>query len=237
MNQKKRFISIAIDGPSGAGKSTIAKIISREINFLYLDTGAMYRAFAYFAIRHGLDFCGGSLPQLTEILRLLNAFSLDIVYIDGEQQVIVNGENVSPYIRTPEISLAASAVSAVPEVREKLIELQRRIAARSNVVMDGRDIGSNVLKDAQIKIFLTAAPEDRAQRRFEELRQRGNETVTFEEVYQDILTRDHNDRTRAAAPLIQAEDAILVDTTGCALQDSLEKIRNVVREKLCCSGY
>ena len=227
-------VQIAIDGPSGAGKSTIAKIIAREKGFLYLDTGAMYRAFGLYAIRRGVDFENWEEDRDGSRLEsLLDDFHLDIVYKDGVQQVIVNGENVSDLIRTPEVSLAASKVAVIPAVRVKLVEIQRSVADRNDVVMDGRDIGSYVLPDATVKIFLTADVEDRARRRFLELQEKGDLTVAFEDVLADMKFRDHNDSTRAFAPLKCAKDAIQVDTTGCELEQAVCKIRKVIDTKLC----
>ena len=227
-------VQIAIDGPSGAGKSTIAKLIAREKGFLYLDTGAMYRAFGLYAIRKGIVFENWERERDGSALTsLLKDFRLTVLYEDGVQQVVVNGENVNDAIRTPEVSLAASKVAVVPEVRLKLVEIQREIAASNNVVMDGRDIGSYVLPNAAIKIFLTADVEDRARRRFLELKEKGSTDVAFADVLADMKFRDHNDSTRAFAPLRRAEDAILVDTTGCELEEAVSKIKKVIDEKLC----
>ena len=224
---------IAIDGPSGAGKSTIAKLVAREKNFIYLDTGAMYRSFGLYAIRKGVDFEKWD-PEKDagRLVAIIGNFTLEIDYIDGSQHVIVNGEDFTDKIRTPDVSLAASKVAVVPEVRLKLVEIQREIAARQNVVMDGRDIGSYVLPDATVKIFLTADTDERARRRLLELQEKGNTTVTFEEVLADMKFRDQNDSTRAFAPLIQAPDAVLVDTTGRSLEEVVAMIRKVVDEKL-----
>lgn len=227
-------VQIAIDGPSGAGKSTIAKIIAKEKGFLYLDTGAMYRAFGLYAIRQGVNFeIWDENRDGSELVDLLEHFCLDIIYEDGVQQVVVNGENVGDLIRTPEVSLAASKVAVIPEVRVKLVEIQRTIADRNNVVMDGRDIGSYVLPNATVKIFLTADVEDRAQRRFLELQEKGISDVSFVDVLADMRFRDHNDSSRAFAPLRCADDAVKVDTTGCALDQAVDKIRKVIDTKLC----
>lgn len=223
--------NIAIDGPSGAGKSTLARKTAQKLGYLYLDTGAMYRAFGLYAIRRGIDF---SLPDAenTEKIKLLaETFSIGISYEQGAQQVFVAGENVTALIRTPEVSLAASKVAVVPEVRLRLVALQRKIAAEHNVVMDGRDIGSYVLKDAGVKIFLTASAEVRAGRRLKELREKGNRKITFEEVLRDLQFRDENDSSRAFAPLVRAEDAVLLDTSALSEEESEEALLAIIRNK------
>ncbi|NLN03213.1 MAG: (d)CMP kinase [Clostridiaceae bacterium] len=224
------MISIAIDGPSGAGKSTMAKIIAKENGFIYLDTGAMYRAFALHVLNNNY-----SIDEINNdiVKELYDSFSLDIQYVEDKQQMILNNENVSNRIRTPEVSLAASRIATLPAVREYFVKMQREFAKNKNVVMDGRDIGSNVLKDADVKIFLTAAVEDRARRRFEELREKGNTEVTFEEVLEDMKLRDKIDSSREIAPLTKAEDAVEINTTGLEIEQSLELIRKVIKEKLC----
>ena len=223
--------SIAIDGPSGAGESTLAKKTARSLGYLYLDTGAMYRAFGLYAAEHGVDFQGG-----TDIAARVNAlaenFTLRIVYENGSQQVWIGDRNVTDLIRTPEISIAASKAAAIPAVRLKLGELQRQIAAEYDVVMDGRDIGSYVLPDARVKIFLTASPEVRAQRRLKELQNKGDRSVTFASVLEDMKFRDENDRSRAFAPLVQAEDAILLDTSGMTEAQSEEALLSIIKSKL-----
>ncbi|MBE7057170.1 MAG: (d)CMP kinase [Ruminococcaceae bacterium] len=227
-------IQIAIDGPAGAGKSTIAKILAKEKNFIYLDTGAMYRGFGLYAIRKGVSFEGWDETNADERLGgILDDFTMNIEYRDGSQHVVVNGEDVTDMIRTPEVSLAASKVAVVPAVRLKLVELQRKIAADNNVVMDGRDIGSYVLPGATVKIFLTASAEARAQRRYIELQEKGQTDVTYEEVLEDMKFRDKNDSSRKFAPLTCAEDAIKVDTTECTLEESINRIKEVVESKLC----
>lgn len=226
--------SIALDGPSGAGKSTIAKTIAREMNYLYLDTGAMYRAFGLYAIRNGIDFSCEKYPQERDraTRELLNGFNLDICYENGEQKVIVNGVDCTGDIRTPEVSLAASKVAVLPAVRKKMVELQRNIASRNNVVMDGRDIGTYVLPNAQIKIFITASSVARAKRRFQELQLRGNKDVTFEQVHADMQFRDKNDSSRAFAPLSRANNATLLDTTNLNLEESIEAVRQIIMRRL-----
>jgi len=225
------LIQIAIDGPSGAGKSTMAKIVASQKGFLYLDTGAMYRAFGLYAILQGVDF-NGSDKYEDKLISLLDNFNLDIKYVDNEQQVFVNGKNVNKMIRTPDVSLAASKVAVVPEVRIKMVEIQRDIAERNNVVMDGRDIGTYVLPNANVKIFLTASAEARATRRFDELKLKGNNEVTYEEVLNDMKFRDQNDSTRAFAPLKKADDAVLLDTTFLDISQSVQKIKELIDEKL-----
>lgn len=225
-------VQIAIDGPSGAGKSTMAKMLAKEKGYLYLDTGAMYRSFGLYAIERGIDFETWNPEDSGRLVEIIGDFTLDIVYMDESQHVIVNGEDVTGLIRTPPVSLAASKVAAVPEVRLKLVEIQRRIAGNSNVVMDGRDIGSYVLPNATVKIFLTADAEDRARRRFLELQEKNDSPVTFEEVLADMKFRDQNDSTRAFSPLTCAEDAIRLDTTGCTLEEAVAKIKKVVDERI-----
>lgn len=221
------FYSIAIDGPSGAGKSTLAKMIAAELNFLYVDTGAIYRTVGLYAKKNDVD--PHDAPAVTA---LLDSIQIDMNYgEDGLQRMYLNGEDVTTAIRQHEISAYASAVSAIPEVRAFLLDMQRSFARTNNVVMDGRDIGTVVLPDAQIKIFLTADPEDRARRRYEELLQRGQQ-ADYETVLKDLIQRDYNDSHRASAPLRQAEDALLLDTTGNTLAESEELLLNTVKERL-----
>lgn len=221
------FYSIAIDGPSGAGKSTLAKMIAAELNFLYVDTGAIYRTVGLYAKKNNVDPHDG--PAVTA---LLDTIQIDMNYgEDGLQRMYLNGEDVTTDIRQHEISAYASAVSAIPEVRAFLLDMQRSFARTNNVVMDGRDIGTVVLPDAQVKIFLTADPEDRARRRYEELLQRGQQ-AEYETVLKDLIQRDYNDSHRASAPLRQAEDALLLDTTGNTLKQSEELLLNTVKERL-----
>lgn len=224
--------NIAIDGPSGAGKSTLAKKIAKKLGYIYLDTGAMYRAFGLFAIENGVDFSKPDSEIKEKLEELTEAFSLDVVYEGDNQQVIANGRNVTGMIRTPEVSIAASKVGVVPKVRLKLVELQREIASRSDVVMDGRDIGSYVLPDAAVKVFVTASVEVRAQRRFIELKAKGNEAVTYEEVLADMKFRDANDSSRAFAPLKQAEDAVLLDTSDLDEAQSENALIDIIKEKI-----
>ena len=219
-------INIAIDGPAGAGKSTIAKAVAKEFGFIYVDTGALYRAIAYYALSRGKD-----VNDALAVEYLLNNIVPELKYIDGVQHVFVNGEDVSDKIRTPEVSMGASAVSAIPRVRDFLFNLQKKIAAENNVVMDGRDIGTVVLPNADLKIYLTASPEERARRRYKELAEKG-EQVSFEEVLADVNKRDYNDMHREIAPLKQAEDAVLCDTTNVDLQGAIDMLIGIINERL-----
>ena len=221
MNQ----ISVAIDGPSGAGKSTLARQAARVLGFLYVDTGAIYRTVALACQRNGVDPTEGGL-----VAALLPELKIDLDYgEDGAQRMLLNGEDVSDQIRTPEISMLTSKVSALPEVRTYLLEKQRELAHTRNVIMDGRDIGTVVLPDATVKIYLTAKAEARAQRRCAELREKGMD-VSFEEILQDVEQRDYNDMHRDISPLRQAEDARLVDTTLLDLEQSLDVLVSMIRE-------
>lgn len=223
---EKKHMAVAIDGPSGAGKSTISRILAKELGFVYVDTGALYRAVGYYMLSNNID------PKDADtVVAALADLTLEMRYVGGEQQVLVNGADVGGYIRTPEVSMAASAVSALPPVRQFLLDTQRRIAATENVIMDGRDIGTVVLPQAELKIFLTATAEDRAQRRFAELQEKGIAT-TFEEVLADMQKRDYDDSHRAAAPLKQADDARLVDTTGFTLERSVATLKGLVEEMM-----
>ncbi|MCD8355433.1 MAG: (d)CMP kinase [Clostridia bacterium] len=222
-----KSIAVAIDGPSGAGKSTIARAAAGHLGFVYVDTGAMYRTIGLAVCRAGVK-----LGETEKIQPVLDAgLDVSLKYEDGVQHVLLNGEDVSGLIRTPEISKYASFVSAVPAVRAFLLDTQRQMARTNNVIMDGRDIGTVILPDAAVKIFLTASPEARARRRFIELQEKG-EKVTYEEVLADMIQRDHDDETRAAAPLKQAEDAVLVDTSDLTLEQSMEAVEAVVRRAL-----
>ena len=227
----KKNISVAIDGPGGAGKSTIAKAVAAKKGLIYLDTGAMYRSLAFHAIRNGVDFSDGISDEEREIINgLWKNFDLDIKYIDGLQHMFVNGEDITGFIRTPEVSMGASKVSALPEVRVRLVEMQRDFGKSADIIMDGRDIGTHVLKDATVKIFLTASAEARAKRRYDELLEKG-QTVDFDTVYRELVERDKGDMTRAASPLTQAEDAILLDTTDMTLEESVAAVLKLVEEK------
>ncbi len=220
------WVAVAIDGPAGAGKSTIAKRLAAELHFVYVDTGALYRTVGLAALRRGID------PTDVEgVESMLPSICVELTYIDGTQRVLLDGEDVSELIRTPEVSMAASAVSAMPAVRRFLFHLQQEIAASHNVIMDGRDIGTVVLPHARVKIFLSASAEDRARRRYEEMLAKGMEAV-YEEVLEDMKQRDYNDSHRAAAPLKPADDAILVDTTGNTLEESIALMKKLVEESL-----
>lgn len=221
-----KTINIAIDGPAGAGKSTIAKAAAKALGFIYVDTGALYRAVAYFMLSHRID-----VNKEDKVASYLCDVVPELKYIDGIQHVFLNGEDVSDKIRTPEVSMGASAVSAIPRVRDFLFDLQKKIAAENNVVMDGRDIGTVVLPNADVKIYLTASAEERARRRHKELAEKG-ENVSFEEVLADVNKRDYNDMHREVAPLKQAEDAILCDTTNVDLQGAIDMLINIINEKL-----
>lgn len=222
----KKPCSVAIDGPAGAGKSTVAKAAAARFGFIYVDTGAIYRTVGLAAKRAGVD------PHDADgVTALLPSLSIRFDYgADGTQRMFLGGEDVSGLIRTPEISMYASAVSAIPEVRAFLLDMQRGMARTTSVVMDGRDIGTVVLPDAGLKIFLTASAEARAQRRFLELQARGD-AAAYDEVLADMRERDHNDSTRAAAPLRAAEDAVSVDTSDMTLDESVERLCSLIRER------
>lgn len=220
------MISVAIDGPAGAGKSTIARAAAAQLGFIYVDTGALYRSIGLFVLQKKIDFA-----QKNDIIALLRQINVNLTFVDGEQRVLLCGEDVSDEIRSPEVSMAASAVSAIPEVRSFLFGLQKDMAKHNNVVMDGRDIGTVVLPDAQVKIFLTASPEVRAKRRCLELEQKG-ERVSYEDVLADIRQRDYNDTHREIAPLKQAEDAVLVDTSELTLEESVQTLTGLIRSRL-----
>ena len=224
---KETRSAIAIDGPSGAGKSTLAKALAQKLGFLYVDTGAIYRTVGYFARCRGVD------PgEEAAVKALFPYIHLDMTYSpDGLQHMILNGEDVTERIRLPEISLCASAVSAHPAVRAFLMEMQRDMARRYDVIMDGRDIGTVVLPDADVKIFLTAAPEARARRRCLELEQRGT-PEPYEKVLREIEERDYNDSHRAAAPLRAAEDAVTVDTTHLTFDESRDALLRLIAERI-----
>lgn len=218
--------SVAVDGPSGAGKSTLSKAVARELGVVYVDTGAIYRTIGYYIFREGID------PKdAGAVVAALPLIHVDMCYSeDGLQHMLLNGEDVTEQIRLPEISMYASAVSAIPPVRDYLLEMQRDMARRSSVIMDGRDIGTVVLPDAQVKIFLTADVEVRARRRTAELELRGT-TKPFEQVLEEMKQRDWADSHRDAAPLQEAEDAIRVDTTDMDFQQSKEAILQVIRRR------
>ncbi len=218
-------LTIALDGPSGAGKSTVAKAVARELGILYLDTGAMYRTCGLLCHRAGL-----TKDQHEEIIRLIDRATIDIRFVEDEQHIYLNDEDVSEDIRRPEISIWASDVSAIPEVRHRMVAMQREIAASKSLIMDGRDIGTYVLPDAELKIFLTAEPEIRAQRRLVQMAEQGRKTFSFAEVLRDINYRDEQDSGRSFAPLRQADDAVVLDTSELAVEDTVAKVLELVRE-------
>lgn len=221
------FVSVAIDGPAGAGKSTIARRVANDLGYLYVDTGAIYRTVGLFAKRMGAD------PRSeAEMSSLLTQLRVEMkVESDGIQHMYLNGEDVTNQIREPEVSMLASAVSALPVVRAFLLDMQRDLAKTRDVLMDGRDIGTVVLPDATVKIFLTAKPEVRALRRWKELQEKGK-TDTYDEVLSDVIKRDYDDSHRAIAPLRQAEDACLADTSDLTLEESIQLILNTIKEKI-----
>ena len=220
--------SIAIDGPAGAGKSTIAKKVSKQLNYIYVDTGAMYRAMALYLIHSQVNS-----EDKQAIASSCQYADISIEYRDGEQVVLLNGENVNAHLRTEEVGNMASVVSAVPEVRTKLVELQQALAKKTDVVMDGRDIGTVVLPDADVKVYLTASSRTRAQRRFLELQQKGME-ADLEQIEKDIIDRDYRDMNREHSPLRQAEDAVLVDSSDMTIDEVVEKIITLWKEECEC---
>ena len=218
-------MNIAIDGPAGAGKSTIAKKLAKQLGFIYVDTGAMYRAMAYYFLQNGITS-----DNEKAIAAACPNVNVTIVYENNEQQVILNGENVNAFIRTEEVGNMASATSVYPVVRTKLVELQRELAAKTDVIMDGRDIGTCVLPKAQVKIYLTASSATRAKRRYDELVARGV-ACNLDEIETDIIDRDYRDMNRETSPLKQAEDAILVDSSYLGIDEVVDEINKIYREK------
>ncbi len=216
--------SVAIDGPAGAGKSTIARAISKKMSFVYVDTGALYRAIGLYMIKNRIN--GDE-----SIVLSLNEIKIDLKFVDNEQKIFLCGEEVSGEIRTPEVSMMASRVSAILAVREFLLDLQRDLAKKNNVIMDGRDIGTVILPDADVKIFLTASLEKRAERRYKEMLGKGLD-VTYDGILSDIKKRDYDDSHRKVAPLKPAADAILVDTSDYNLEKSINLVLDVIRKKL-----
>ena len=215
---------IAIDGPSGAGKSTIAKLIAKEKDFIYVDTGAMYRAMAVYLLRNGIKA-----DDIDAVAENCVKANITIRYQNGEQIVLLNGENVNPFLRTEEVGIMASTSSANPRVREHLLDLQVKLAEQNDVVMDGRDIGTCVLPDAQTKIYLTASSSVRAKRRYLELKEK-EITCDFDEIEQSIILRDNQDMSREHAPLKQAEDAILIDSSELTIEEVVAKIILLIKE-------
>ena len=220
------FVNIAIDGPAGAGKSSLSKAVSAALGYIYVDTGALYRAVGLYMLRSGID------PKDADaVCASLGGVRVTLRFVDGQQRVFLADEDVSDAIRTPEASMAASDVSAFPPVRDFLFSLQRDIAAANNCIMDGRDIGTVVLPDAQVKVFLTASAETRAERRCKELAEKGMPTP-FEDVLADIVQRDYNDSHRAIAPLKQADDAVLLDTSDLDFDAALAALMDIIKERV-----
>ncbi len=221
------MFAIAIDGPAGAGKSTIARKVAADLSIIYVDTGAMYRAIGAYAIRKGV-----ATDDREGVSALLPEISLELTYSqENGQRIFLNGEDVSTEIRLPEMGMAASNVSAIPEVRAFLLEEQRSMAKRQSVIMDGRDIGTVVLPDAEVKIFLTAAPEERARRRWKEFQEKGLPDK-YEDILADVLRRDEQDMNRPIAPLKQAEDAVLLDSTHLTFAETVEKVKEIMKERV-----
>lgn len=218
-----KTVNIAIDGPAGAGKSTIAKMVSAEMGYIYVDTGAMYRAVALYLTENNI-------PD-EDIEKYIGGVDVSLKFIDGVQRVYLGDRDVSELIRTPEISMAASRTSAIPAVRARLFDLQQKLARENNIIMDGRDIGTVVLPNADVKIFLTASAEERANRRYKELSEKPD-CPPYEEILKDIIQRDYNDMNRETAPLKQAEDAVLVDTTELTLELSAARITEIIKERI-----
>lgn len=223
MNRKP--FSIAIDGPAGAGKSTVAKAVAAELNAMYLDTGAMYRAFGLYMLLRG------AVGDRQAVIDALDDVDITVEFIDGAQHIFLGGEDVTDAIREPEVSMAASDVSAVPEVRTRMVALQQKIAEGHNVIMDGRDIGTKVLPNATLKIYLTASAEERARRRCLELEQKGS-PEPYEKVLQEMQSRDYQDTHRAASPLCPADDAVTVDTTDNTFEESVATIKRLALEAI-----
>lgn len=222
-----KIYSIAIDGPAGAGKSSVAKAVAKELGFIYIDTGAMYRAIGLKALNKGYN----TSFDKDLISKMADETEIDIKYIDGILNIFTDGENVTNLIRTNEVSLAASNVSAIPDVRIKLVEIQRNLAKKKSSILDGRDIGTYVLPNADLKIFLTASIDERAKRRYKELLEKGIE-CDFEQLKDEIALRDKQDMEREFAPLKQADDAILVDTSDKTLEQSIDFVLDLIKEKL-----
>lgn len=218
-------MKIALDGPSGAGKSTIAKAVAKRLGIVYVDTGALYRSIGLYVKRKGIEKA-----DKENIIASLSEISLNLEFVNGEQRVILNGENVGAFIRTGEISMYASAVSAIPEVRAFLLETQRKIARENDVIMDGRDIGTVIMPDADVKIYMTASPEARAERRYKELIEKG-EKCTYDEVLGDIIKRDTDDSTREIAPAKPADDAIFLDTSSLDIEGSVDAAIKIISKK------
>jgi cytidylate kinase len=222
--ENNKYISVAIDGPAGAGKSSISKAVASELGFVYIDTGAMYRSVALYAIENGID----TKNETDKLISKLDEINIEIKYTADGQCVILNGKDVSKTIRREDVSVGASNVAVIPKVREKLVHMQQEMAKNDNVIMDGRDICSHVLPNAQVKIFLTASTEARAMRRYKELVEKGVE-CDFDTIKKDMEYRDENDSNRAVSPLHKADDAVLVDTTELNFNQTVERIKELIK--------
>ena len=218
------MLRIAIDGPGGAGKSSLAKAVAKKLEIIYVDTGALYRTVGYYMLNHGINP-----TEAPAVASALGNFTLELTYVNGEQVILLDGVNVKDAIRTPEMSMAASNVSAIKEVREFLLNTQRDIAKRNSVIMDGRDIGTVILPNAEVKIFLTASPEARARRRYEELLAKGKE-VSYEQVYTEMVERDKNDSTRDIAPCVPADDAIMLDNSDMNAEQTVDAVIRIIKK-------
>ncbi len=218
------MIRIAIDGPGGAGKSSLAKAVAKKLEIIYVDTGALYRTIGYYMLNHNIDT-----TDEVAVSKELDNFKLELTYVDGEQVILLDGENVNDAIRTPEMSMAASNVSAIKAVREFLLDTQRDIAKKHSVIMDGRDIGTVILPNAEVKIFLTATPEARAKRRHEELKEKG-QNVSYEQVYAEMVERDNNDINRDIAPCIPANDSIMLDNSAMTEKETVEAVIKIINK-------
>ncbi len=219
------MIRIAIDGPGGAGKSSVARAVAEKLGIIYVDTGALYRTIGLFMLKNGI-----SPLDEQNVVANINRFTLELKFEGGKQIILLNGEDVGENIRTPEVSMAASAVSAFPAVREFLLNTQRNIAAKNSVIMDGRDIGTVILPNAEVKIFLTASPQTRAKRRYEELLARG-QSVSYEQVYNEMVERDKNDSTRAVAPCVPAKDAVILDNSNLSAEGTVDAVLEIAKKK------
>ena len=226
-NQTEKKISVAIDGPAGAGKSSVAKKVASDIGYVYIDTGAMYRTVAVYAIENGVD----TVSEKEKVTELLDSINIDIKYENGMQCMFLNGRDVTERIRENDASMGASAVAVIPQVRERLVKMQQKMASSGGVVMDGRDITTTVLPDAELKIYLTASVEERAMRRFREYTQKGIE-CDFEQLKADVIKRDENDMNRAVSPLRKAEDAILLDTSDKSFDEVVCIIKEMVAQTI-----
>ena len=224
------MIRIAIDGPGGAGKSSLAKSVAKRLSIIYVDTGALYRTIGLYMLKNNI-----SCKDNASVISALKDINLELKYVGGEQVILLNGTNYGEEIRQPEVSMAASNVSAIPEVRAFLLETQRNIAKTNSVIMDGRDIGTVILPDAEVKIFLTASPEARAKRRYEELIAKGK-TVKYEDVYNEMVERDNNDSTRACAPCVPADDATILDNSLLTAEETVDEVVRMINEKGSCNA-